>query len=72
MRGLLTFCKHGVPLWLLKVLTRYPSYQALRNAGVEGLSQIALISKKSAAIGVLFMHKIVRIIYGTIKKQYRL
>lgn len=48
MPELLTFCRQGVPLWLLNLLRRYPSYQHLLGAGVDGLSQIAYVSRQKA------------------------
>ncbi|MHC4792475.1 MAG: IS110 family RNA-guided transposase [Planctomycetota bacterium] len=48
MPELLTFCSQGVPNWLLKLLTHYPSYQEVLHAGVTGLSQISYVSTQKA------------------------
>lgn len=33
----LIYCRHGVPLWLLRVLAKYPSAQKIKRAGIEKL-----------------------------------
>jgi transposase len=48
MPELLTFCREGVPTWLLKVLQRYPTYRDLQSAGIEKLVQIPYLSGKKA------------------------
>ncbi len=48
MPELIRFCRHGVPSWLLQVIVRYPSYQALHNAGVDTLSQLPYMSRARA------------------------
>ena len=45
---LLSLSRQGMPMWLLKLLTRYPSYQDILGAGVNGLSQIAYVSAEKA------------------------
>ena len=37
---MLIYCRHGVPLWLLRMLKRYPSAGAVKKAGVKGLEKI--------------------------------
>lgn len=48
MPEVLSFCRNGVPPWLLKVLQKYPTYQALLKAGVEQVSKIPYISTQKA------------------------
>jgi transposase len=44
MPELLTFCRQGVPDWFLKMLRKYSTYEALLNAGIEGLTSIPYLS----------------------------
>lgn len=48
MPELLTFCRQGVPTWLLKLLVIYPGYQQLLQATESRLEKIAYISSKKA------------------------
>lgn len=45
MPELLTFCRHGMPLWLVRLLTKYPTYQQLKRAR---LTQIPFVSQRKA------------------------
>ncbi|MEK9138555.1 MAG: IS110 family transposase [Bacteroidota bacterium] len=45
MPELLSFCRHGVPRWLLNVLVEYPTYQQLQRAP---LTQIPYVSTLKA------------------------
>ncbi len=44
----MVYCRHGVPVWLLKMLSRYPSAQTVRKAGPARLSAIKSISVDKA------------------------
>lgn len=48
MPEILTFCQQGVPSWLLKLLKKYPTYEALSRAGVLRLSKMAYLSTQKA------------------------
>ncbi|RMH97219.1 MAG: IS110 family transposase, partial [Calditrichaeota bacterium] len=48
MPELLPYCREGVPRWLLKVVEQYPTYQAMKAAGVIGLSEIPHLSARKA------------------------
>jgi len=48
MPELLTFCREGIPTWLLKILQRYPTYRRLQAAGIEKLARIPYVSEKKA------------------------
>lgn len=45
---MLTYCRHGVPGWLLRMLTRYPSARTVLKAGASKLAQIKGISSGRA------------------------
>jgi len=45
---MLIYCRHGVPLWLLNMLKRYPSASAVKKAGIKGLEKIKGISPGKA------------------------
>lgn len=45
MPELLTYCRQGMPQWLLRVLAEYPTYQQLQRAP---LAQIPYVSKQKA------------------------
>jgi len=45
MPELLTYCRHGMPQWLLRVLAKYPTYQQLQRAS---LVRIPYVSKQKA------------------------
>ena len=48
---ILIYCRHGVPGWLLRMLSRYPCADLVKNAGVTKLSGIKGISAdKSKAL----------------------
>lgn len=42
------YCRHGVPAWLLRMLTRYPSARSVLKAGPSKLEQIKGISSGRA------------------------
>ena len=46
---MLIYCRHGIPGWLLRMLTRYPCAQAVVKAGPDKLSAIKGISVAKAA-----------------------
>lgn len=46
---LLVYCRHGMPLWLLRMLQKYPCAAQVRKAGVAKLSAIKGISEAKAA-----------------------
>ena len=48
MPELLRFCRQGVPNWLLNLLTVYPSYEEVRQAGESGLSKLPYVSVQKA------------------------
>jgi transposase len=45
MPELLTYCRHGVPHWLLTTLSHYPTYEHLRRAP---LTEIPFVSQRKA------------------------
>jgi transposase len=45
---LLTYCKNGIPNWMLRLLIRYPGLNAIKSAYVKGISGIKGISLKKA------------------------
>jgi len=44
----LVFCRHGIPVWLLRMLSRYPSADRVLRAGVDRLAKIQGISRSKA------------------------
>lgn len=48
MPELVGYCREGVPRWLLELLTHYASYDQLKGAGIESLTQIRYLSGKKA------------------------
>jgi len=48
MPELLSFCREGYENWLLQLLAQYPTYEALRAAGVAGLKKLSYVSAKKA------------------------
>lgn len=48
MPELVGYCREGIPHWLLEVLTTYPSYNQLKGAGPDRLSQIRYLSRDKA------------------------
>ena len=55
MPELLRFCRQGIPGWLLKVIKKYPTYQAISNAGAKQLSKFAYLSESKA-------HRIIKLV----------
>jgi transposase len=45
---LLVYCRHGLPVWLLRLLTRYPSRQQLLQAGKTNVASTRGISTEKA------------------------
>jgi len=45
----LMYCRHGIPVWLLRMLVKYPSIQQIKKAAVPGLCKIKGISASKAA-----------------------
>jgi transposase len=45
---ILIYCRHGIPAWLLRLLSRYPCAALVKNAGVTKLSDIKGISTDKA------------------------
>lgn len=45
---LLVFCREGYSQWLLQVLTRYSTYEALRSAGVQELRKLPYLTPEKA------------------------
>lgn len=48
MPELLTFCRHGVPQWLLRLLKDYPTYRQITEAGYQELMTIPYMTKEKA------------------------
>ena len=48
MPELLVFCRDGYDNWLLQILQHYPTYEALRAAGVAGLKKLPYVGTKKA------------------------
>jgi len=46
---MLIYCRHGLPVWLLKMLSKYPSATRVKKAGVANLQKIKGISAGKAA-----------------------
>jgi transposase len=46
---MLIYCRHGLPIWLLKMLSKYPSGASVRKAGIVNLQKIKGISAAKAA-----------------------
>lgn len=46
---MLSYCRHGVPEWLLNVLKRYPTAKKLSAAKVSGLAKTPYVSAEKAA-----------------------
>ncbi len=44
----LSYCKHGYPNWLLKVIERYPTARELSRARISKLSSIAYVTEPKA------------------------
>lgn len=48
MPELLVFTRSGMPRWLLRLLSQYPTYKAVKDASIKELSQIPYISAEKA------------------------
>ncbi len=46
----MVYCRHGVPVWLLNMLSKYPTAKTVRNAGVSRLSAINNITPEKALV----------------------
>jgi hypothetical protein len=44
----LVYCRHGVPTWLLRVLSKYPTAEQVKKAGIDKLAKITGVSKEKA------------------------
>jgi len=45
---MLTYCRHGVPTWLLRVLIKYLTAEHVKKAGIDKLAKITGVSKERA------------------------
>ena len=45
---ILTYCKHGTPKWVLKLLEKYPTAQKIKAARIQSLTRIPYISMDKA------------------------
>jgi transposase len=45
---LMCYCRHGFPLWLLRLLEKYPGVELMKKAGEKKLSKIKGISNEKA------------------------
>ena len=45
---LMIYCRNGIPAWLLRLVTRYPSREHLRRAGVKKVANIKCIASDKA------------------------
>jgi len=45
---LLSYCQNGVPVWVLKLLVKYPSAASLKKAHVKTVAKIPYVSRKKA------------------------
>ena len=48
MPELLTFCRHSMPRWLLRLVTDYPTYRKITEAGYEKLMTISYVTEERA------------------------
>lgn len=46
---MLVYCRHGVPVWLLTMLTKYPTAKMVRKSGVAKVSAIKSIGEDKAS-----------------------
>ena len=46
---ILTYCKHGTPKWVLKLLENYPTAQKIKAARIQSLTRIPYISMDKAS-----------------------
>ena len=44
----LIYCRHGIPMWLLRVLVKYPSAQKVKQAGMKRLIKIKGLGPEKA------------------------
>lgn len=47
---LLQYCKHGIPLWITRLLEKYPSLTAIKNAKLSGVDKIQCVTETKANI----------------------
>jgi transposase len=47
---LLQYCKHGIPLWITRLLEKYPSLNAIKNAKLSGVDKIKCVTEAKANI----------------------
>lgn len=47
---LLQYCKHGIPLWITRLLEKYPSLSAIKNAKLSGVDKIKCVTEAKANI----------------------
>src|SRR5206468_2637393 len=45
---ILVYCRHGSPIWLLSMLTKYPTAAAVLKAGIGKLSSFKGVSEQKA------------------------
>ena len=45
---LLQYCKNGVPLWVIKLLKKYPTAKKLSRAKVKSVAQIPFVTEERA------------------------
>jgi transposase len=45
---LMVYCRHGIPIWLLSMLSKYPTAKQVQKAGISRLSAINGISEEKA------------------------
>jgi transposase len=45
---LLQYCKHGVPLWVIKLLKKYPTAKKLSRARIKSVSEIPFVTEERA------------------------
>lgn len=48
LSDILIYCRRGVPMWLLRLLSKYPSAQSINKAGIAKLKDIKGVSEKRA------------------------
>jgi transposase len=64
---ILIYCRHGVPGWLLKMLSRYPCAQAVIKAGPDKLSEIKGITKAKAEALIIKAYKSQQVVTSPIQ-----
>lgn len=45
---LLQYCKNGIPKWTIRLLEKYPSLTAIKNAKLAGVDAIAAVTETKA------------------------